>query len=408
MLFCAKLGCDFKMGRRKRNRKLKRVALAYQLGAPHQERITHGIFRYAEEHGPWEIVSSPEGAALALEGLSGWDGDGIIAMLETGRQTEIAQQLSVPIINLTNSQKITAIPTVASDQAAIGKMAAEHFLERNFRRFGYYGLKEVWYSRERLFGFRDRVQQEGYSVSIHETESSLLSAEPWKQDRRQLDEWLEGLSFPTGIFTAHDYRARMVLERCLDLGIRVPDEVAVIGVDDDPIVCDFSRPSLTSIRQDGETVGRRAAELLDHLLSGGSAGADIFVAPGELVERDSTRVTAAEDPVLRKCLDVMEKHHAELVDIAWLVSRLGVSRRRLEKLFQEELGETPHVVLSGMRVERAKSLLVENPVMTLREVAAKSGFSEARRLSIVFQKFTGMTPRQFRLSESGERTEVRT
>ena len=383
------------MERRRSRNKSRRIALAYQLGAPHQERITHGIFRYAEEHGPWEIVSSPEGSALALEGLSGWGGDGIIAMLETKEQMKLAGKLDCPIVNLTNSRKSSGVPTVASDQRAIGQIAAEHFLERNFRRFGFYGLKEVWYSKKRFMGFRNRLLREGCSVSVHETESSLLSDEPWKQDRRQLDKWLAGLSYPTAIFTAHDYRARMVLESCLDLGISVPDQVAVIGVDDDPIVCDFSCPSLTSIRQDGETVGRKAAELLDHLLSGGSVEEDILVAPGELVERDSTRVTAAENPALRQCLDLMEAHHAELIDIAWLVSQLNISRRQLEKLFRNELDKTPNVVLSEIRVERAKTLLRDNPNMILREVAAGSGFSEPRRLNLVFQRFMGMTPRQY-------------
>lgn len=396
---CAFLRTEFeglvKM-RKSRGRKVKRVALAYQLGAPHQERITHGILRYAEEHGPWEIVSSPEGSALSLEGLSGWGGDGIIAMLETGSQVELAGRLDIPIVNLTNSRRSSGFPTVASDQRAIGKIAAEHFLERNFRRFGFYGLKEVWYSHERFTGFRNRLQDEGFPVSLHETESSLLSREPWKQDRSKLEKWLGDLSCPAAIFTAHDYRARMVLESCRNLGIRVPDDIAVIGVDDDPIVCDFSRPSLTSIRQDGETVGRRAAALLDTMLNGGTVEEDILVAPGELIERDSTKITATESPALRQCLDLMEARHAELIDIAWLVAQLGISRRQLEKLFREELGKSPHVVLSEMRVERAKSLIRSETGMTFREIAEKSGFSEARRLSLVFQRLTGESPRQYR------------
>ncbi|MEX2578923.1 MAG: XylR family transcriptional regulator [Verrucomicrobiales bacterium] len=387
------------MAKHNRRSGSRRIALAFQLGAPYQERITHGILGYLQEHDPWEVVSSPEGSSLPLESLGSWDGDGIVAMLETKRQVELAESLSVPVVNLANSLRTPGIATVSSNQRAIGRLAAEHFLERNFRRFGFYGLQGVWYSRERCAGFRDRLGEAGFDCAIHETESSLLADEPWKLNRAPLGDWLRSLSPPTGVFATHDYRARIVLERCADLGLAVPDDIAVIGVDDDPIVCDFSSPPLTSIRQNGREVGYRAASLLDRLMSGAPVShEDRLVEPEGLVERGSTRVVAVENASLRACLDLVERYHHEPIDVAWLVSKLGISRRRLETLFREELNRTPHEFLSSARIERAKTILDSDRDLPLKEVAAACGFSEPRRLAVVFRRATGMSPREYRES----------
>lgn len=389
---------------RERNEVL-RVALAFQLGAPFQERITHGIHEYAEDHGPWEIVSSPEGAALPLGSLSAWDGDGVIAMLETEEQIRAARSLSLPVVNLANSLRIEGIPTVSSNQIAIGRMAAEHLLGRNFQRFAFYGLKNVWYSTERYRGFRERVEEEGYECVLHEAESSLLNPEPWRLDREELGSWLRSLEPPVGLLAAHDYRARIVLEECVRQGIRIPEDVAVVGVDDDPVVCEYSRPSLTSIRQDGRVVGVRAAEMLHQWLAvPGTRIEDRFVDPDGVIARDSTKVTAVESPILRDCLNRIDRHHRSPIGVAWLVDQVGVSRRRLEGLFHAELGKTPHEVFSDVRVATAKRLLRERPDDTLNTIATECGFSEARRLTIVFRRVTGMSPRAYRDSLAPDET----
>ncbi len=374
-----------------------RIALAYQLGAPYPEQITHGILRYSQEQGPWEIVSSPEGSALPFESLSSWKGDGVIAMLETNHQVAIAHSLKLPIVNLATSLLTPRISTVSGDQQEIGKLAAEHFLKRNFRRFAYYGLRDVWYSSERLHGYRECLRNAGYDCDVYETESSLLAEEPWKLDREGLSNWLSSLSPPTAVFTAHDYRARILLERCADLGIEVPSDLAVIGVDDDPIVCQFSEPPLSSIRQNGAEVGYLAASVLDSLIRGEKPlSKPLLVSPEELIARDSTRVVAVEDTTLRKCLDLIDLHHSSPIDVAWLVSRLNASRRHIEKLFQTELGESPHEYLSNIRIERAKTLLDKKPPLPLREIAGQCGFSEPRRLNIVFQRIAACSPREYR------------
>jgi len=383
-------------GKRKKSN-APRVALAYQLGAPYPEQITHGILRYSQENGPWEIVSSPEGSALPFESLSSWNGDGVIAMLETNHQVEIAHTLNLPIVNLATSLPTPRIPTVSGDQQGIGKLAAEHFLKRNFRRFAYYGLHDVWYSSERLEGFRKRLAESGFDCDIYETESSLLAEEPWKLDRDALGKWLKTLSHPTAVFTAHDYRARILLQRCADLKIKVPTDLAVIGVDDDPIVCQFSEPPLTSIRQNGSEVGYLAASVLDSLIQGKEPTFEtLFVSPEDLIARDSTRVVAVDSDTLRNCLDLIDRHHTSPIDVAWLVTRLSASRRHIENLFRTELNESPHEYLSNIRIERAKTLLDRKPPLPLREIAGKCGFSEPRRLNIVFERITGSSPRGYR------------
>lgn len=384
------------MAKKKKRLHRKRIALAYSPGAPFQERISYGVARHARERG-WDIVFSPEGDALTLGSLVGWPGEGAIAMIDTAAEAKAAKALAIPVVNIASSLRIPSIPTVSSNQRAIGRLAAETLLRRNFRRFAFYGLRDVWYSEERLAGFREKIEEAGFFCDVRETESSLNTSEPWRSDREELSEWLCRLDKPVGIFASHDYRARIVSECCADNGIRIPREIALVGVDDDPLVCGFAEPTLTSIQQDGEAVGRVAAETLERLVNGESLPSEeVRIDPIGVVERGSTETMAVQHPTLRRWLDLVERHHCDPVDAAWLAEKTGASRRRIELLCREELDCSPHEMLSSARVETAKTLLLSERRWPLGKVARRCGFSDGRRLSIVFERVEGISAREFR------------
>lgn len=382
----------------------RKIALAFQIAIPHHERMARGIMGYARQHGPWEFAFSPEASQVSLESLGDWDGDGVLAMIEVPEQLRLARGLTRPLVNLSAALPDTGLPTVSSDNRQVGRAAADHLLERGFRRFAFYGLEGVWYSEERRRGFTERVEAVGLSCDVCSTTSSLAAGRPWQWDRAGLARWLRGLSTPVGIMAAHDYRARMVLETCHQLGLRVPRDVALVGVNDDLLACEASFPPLTSVAQDGERIGYEAAALLDRLLGGEARPphAIIEIPPAGLVVRASTETVAVEDPVLRLAIAEIQGRLDQSFGIDRIAAHCGISRRWLERLFRIHLGCTPHEFILAARVDKARALLASQPTLRLGDVARFSGFRDARRLNLAFMQRLGKPPRAYRHSgESG-------
>ncbi|MCK5804542.1 MAG: substrate-binding domain-containing protein, partial [Lentisphaeria bacterium] len=328
-----------------------------------------------------------------------WVGDGIIAMLETPDHIKLAHALKVPLVNLASSIQAVGVPTVTVDNHHAGRMAARHLIDRGFRRFGFYGMRDVWYSRERCRGFSGALQGAGFSCEVCESDG-VSTRYPWDWNRQQLETWLTGLQTPVGILAAHDYRARMVIELCGRLDLNVPNDISIIGIDDDPIVCEHSNPALTSIRQDGYQVGFRAAEMLDRLMSGQAIEQPPRHISGmTLIERESTRTIAVDDPLLRKAIEWIEHRADQHLDVASLVSKLAVSRRWLERAFRKHLHCTPHERICETRVEHAKIALSVVPRLKLFEVAERCGFSDVRRLNVVFERTTGQSIGEYRTAQ---------
>ena len=361
--------------------------------------MARGVMEYARERGPWEFAFSPEASQVSLESLADWDGDGVLTMVELPAQLRLARGLKRPLVNLSAALSLagTGLPSVVSDNAAIGRAAADHLLGRGFRRFGYYGLEGVWYSDERLDGFRTRVEEAGFPCEVHLTTSSLTAGSPWRWDRAGLAAWLESVGRPVAILAAHDYRARMVLEICHQLGLRVPFDVALVGVNDDPLACEAAFPPLTSVAQNGERIGFEAASLLDRLIDGAAPPSQpIEILPAGLVARASTETLAVEDPILRPAIAEILERLDQPFGIDQIAAHRGVSRRWLEHLFRTHLGCTPHEFITSARVEKARELLISQPELRLGQLARLRGFRDARRLNLAYANKFGRPPRDDR------------
>jgi len=363
-----------------------------------------GILDHCRSHTAWELEFSPEGMMVPLESLESWTGNGIIAMLDSPHRVRLATTLNIPLVNIASTIETPDVMTVIGDNRYAGRLAAEHLIDRGFRRFAYYGLQGIWYSQQRLEGFREALARSNFTCSVLETPKAQLEKKAWSHSRAELEEWLQRLTHPVGIFAVHDYRARMVMELSVRLGFSIPHQVALVGVDDDPVVCEYGNPTLTSIRQDGQRVGAQAAATLDDLMANpGTASRLQQFAPVGLMRRESTRTTAVDDPCLQEAIRLIDQRMDQGIDVAAIINTLGVSRRWLERLFRQHLNCTPHAFLCRARVDHAKQLMAIAPRRKLHRIAAECGLQDARRLNVVFERVTGQSVREYlRASRASE------
>ena len=378
-------------------KRAREVALMFAISdSPHAE-LVRGIMDYEPRGRSWRIDVAPDAAEISVTMLEGWGGDGVITLLDTPEEIEAGRQLGVPLVNLSGVFADTGFPRVAADYEAIGRLAAEHLLECGLRRFGYYGVEGLWFSELRRKGFLDAVRAAGGDCSVLDVPESTKSPLPWNHWMEPLERWLGTLRPPVGILAVHDFRARVVIEACRRLGLRVPTDIAVMGVDNDHVPCELSPVPISSVERDNWRAGYEAAALLDRLMNGGTtAEMDLFVQPKGVVRRRSTDILVVDDPYVTALVQYIRDHVSEPFGVERLSSVVPVSRRWLEIRFKQCLDCTPLEYIRRVRVERAKELLGSLTPHSMDEVAAAAGFSDATHLRKVFQRVTGTTPSRYR------------
>jgi len=375
----------------------KEVALALPAGVPHLERVLHGIRIYSQKHGDWVFVASPETHFMSVTSLEGWDGDGVIALVNTPDELEVAKSLNMPLVNLSGVLENAGLPRVRVDYEEGGVKAADHLLERGFQRFAFYGLENVWYSQLYRKGFEKRLSVFDLKCEGYEVASSIGVKQPWRHGADQLDEWLTSLEGPVGIMTAHDPRGAMVIQACRRVGLRVPHDVAVISANNDTNICEFCDPPLSSVDRNGEEIGFHAASLLDRLMKGErSAPLETVLPPGAVMARESTNILSVEEPLLEKAVEYINSNIGSSFDVDDLVGVVGRSRRWIEYAFQRYLRRSPHRYINEARVKRACSLLSGDDSLILKEVASMSGFSSTRQMNHAFKSVLDKLPRDFK------------
>ena len=381
---------------------VRHVALAFPMGLAHLQPLVRGIEEYARAHGRWSFTTAPESAVLAVGRLRGWGGHGVIAALTTPADRAVARSLGMPVVTVSGSLRQPGVPRVTTNNPGVGRLAAEHLLGRGFRHFGYYGPHRVWYAQQRGKGFAARLKVDGRRASVHLARLTASDGNYAADELRRLDEWLSRLPRPAAVFAANDLRARMVLDAAERLGLAVPDELGVIGADDDRVTCESSVPPLSSVRCDWHRAGTAVAALLDRLMAGETLPPiDRLIDPLGVVGRASTDVLVVDHPAVSQAVRFIRQHLGEPFDIAAVLREVAVSRRSLELAFVKTLGCTPLEFISRQRAERARALLGRTPGMKLSAVARACGFPDARRFRVVFRRVEGVTPAQYRRALRG-------
>jgi LacI family transcriptional regulator len=380
----------------------KEIALAFPRGA-HQEELINGVLRYAADNGRnWSYVTAPESLSLSITDLRGWRGDGIIAALNTPAEVACVKELALPTVNISGTLAKTPVPRVSVDHRLVGTMAAEHLIERGFQDFAFYGLRSVAYSATRQEAFNERLVAAGFrSVSLLMPPTFRAKGLQWRDQQRKLIKWLSGLSAPVGLFAVTDYRARQVLDACRQVGLRIPQQVAVIGVDNEEVICAHVQPRLSSVARNNQMEGYHAAATLDHLLHRRVvAGAEECIPPLGVIARESTETVAFRDPRLCDAIEYLNEHISAPIGVQELASRVGVSRRWMEYAFRDALGESPYQYIRRRRLKLARRLLEKDATAKIYEVASLTGFSSAKQLSMAFSQEFGASPREYQRSRS--------
>ncbi|HLA85136.1 MAG TPA: substrate-binding domain-containing protein [Thermoguttaceae bacterium] len=375
----------------------KSVALMFPAQVSHLEVATQGIADFARQHGGWTFFIRPESYTVSLQSLEGWNGDGVIALIDSEAETQAASRLSMPMVNLSGALRDSGSPRVMADHERIGRVAAEHLLRCGFRRFAYYGLDDFWYSELRCKGFAERIAEEGHSCTVFTMNSSLREGRPWHFGRKELEGWLPTLDGPVGILACDDFRARMVVESCVHLNLEVPGFVGIVGVNNEELVCEFCTPQLSSVVRNDYEIGFQAAALLNRLMHGEAPPEqDILVPPGGVHRRQSTDIVGVNDPYVAAAVRFIRENLDQQFGVKQVAAQVSVSRRCLEQGFRAQLGCTPYEYLSRLRVERAKQLLAGTTRLKINQIARACGFNNPLQLRRAFHRATGTTPKHFR------------
>jgi LacI family transcriptional regulator len=372
------------------------VALLVDTSISYQRDALHGIARYARAHRGWSFYVEQE-PGEKIPDLRRWRGEGIITGTRAPRLVRAIQELGVPAVAITGFEEGFPFPLVSADDGAVGQRAAEHLLERGFQRFAFCGFahsSRTAYSRDRQLAFVQRVEHAGFTCLVYKTRR--VTARDWERVQADLTDWILSLEKPVGVMACNDVRARHVLEACRQTGVRVPEEVAVIGVDNDAIMCELSTPPLSSVDIGAERIGYRAAGVLDRLLAGEPAPpSPIFVQPGDVVSRQSTDVLAIEDRDIARALHFIRERACDGITVADVLARVPLARRTLERRFRRILGRSPHAEIRRVKINRARELMAATE-LPATEVAERCGFSYVQYMRRVFRNTTGMTPGQYR------------
>lgn len=377
----------------------KRVAFAFPTVFAYLERVSRGILDYARQNCDWTFTRVPEMLSPSVDWLRYWPGDGAFVLVTNPTDARIARSLRFPVVNLAGRRVADpVVPSVTVDYAATGRLAAEHLLERNFRRFGFFGTRGQWFSEQRREAFSEKILAAGHELAVLEIDDLFNSNSRWTNQEEMLDKWLRRLRPPFAVFACSDLRATMVNDACQRLSLRVPEDVALIGVDNDPVACELCKPPLTSVSRNDWQVGWEAAALLDRMMRGQlpRTAPSVRVLPDGVIARRSTDTLAVEDAQMADLTHYVRSHLHEAFGVERLLERSKMSRRLLETRFKECLGRSPYTFIIEERVDLARKLLVAPDKKTLTDIAAACGFSELRRFRIAFHSVTGVSPAEYR------------
>lgn len=381
-----------------------RVAVFADITQAFFRELVAGVAQYAREVGDWELHLGAE-LMDSQPSIRDWQGQGVVACLNDERVARAVEALAVPTVAVGSIGLWTpdcGVTHVDTDHAGLAAVAFEHLRERGLRSFGYYGARSssaTRWSDIRGDSFAAVAAAAGHCCDRLESNDGPT--------RDVLERWLAVLPKPVGILACDDAHARRILDCCRANGLRVPHEVAVVGIDNDELECELAVPPLTSIAQAARRIGHEAARLLDHRICperfGGRAGVippRTLIPPEALFPRASTDTFAVADPVIARVIETVRERACRGLTIADLVDVAGLPRWKLEQQFKRAVGHSIHDDIVRVRLSEARRL-ISSTDLTLKAVAARSGFHSVTYMTTLFHRRFGTTPARFRRVEQG-------
>ena len=365
-------------------------------------RLLRGIVRYSRLRGPWSIRSlppfyrDPQSKLRMLSQARNLNVDGIIATIDDKKMAQVLTLTGLPAVVEPAKDHISGFPSIFDMGDTTGQTCAEHMLSLGLNHFAFCGFENFCWSESRKEGFDKKMADVGfqsYSYNVPRYKARLR----WDNEQIALAKWLRSLPKPVGLMACNDDCGHYIIEACLIAGLRIPDDVAVIGVDDDELICDLADPPLSSAALNHEEVGYKAAELLDRMMVGEKVDSEITI-PLEcshVVVRQSTDVLAVKDHDLVKAVRFIREHSGRIIQVHDVVETVALSRRVLERRFREVFKKSVHDEIRRVRVERATRMLIETD-LSISQIALALGFPSDKHIARYFRREKGMTPQQYR------------
>lgn len=375
--------------------KRRKVALLIETSNAYARGVLQGVVHYIREHSPWSFYIPEQGRGDVPPGwLAHWQGDGIIARIENQEIACAVATSGLPAVDVSAARMLPLLPWVETDDADISRLAAEHLLDRGFKHFGYCGDARFNWSNWRAEHFAKYIREADYEC--HQYRPSIPLQSPLEEQVSEIAGWLRKLPKPVAVMACYDIRGQQVLDACRNAGLAVPDEVAVIGVDNDALLCDLSSPPLSSVIPNTQRTGYEAAALLDQMMSGELVEPKAhFISPLGVATRQSTDTLAIEDRDIARAVRFIREHAFEQINIESVLKVVPLSRRLFESRFKKLLGHTPHEEIIRVRMNRVKEMLTETE-LSLADIAERTGFEHVEYLSAAFKKREGLPPNRYR------------
>lgn len=379
--------------------RLPSVAILVDTSRSYGRDIVRGIRRYVAEHGPWSLYLEPRDLRSSFpEWLKNWRGDGILSRTVDETMIRQLKATKLPVIELRTSMLKHPFPFVGIDNSVIGSRVALHFRTLGFQHFACVQDASENFFLERRDTFIQAVNEAGFECPVFQSKHKN-----WEQHQRDLATWLRDLPKPAGVFAVNDQMGFWVLDAARRAGLAVPEELAVVGAENDHMLCETASPPLSSVKLRGQAVGYEAARLLDEWMTKKrlpKPGERHLHAPGDIVTRQSSDIVAVEDPRIAAALRFIRQNATQPLDVARVARECALSRSVLERRMKALIGRSPGEEIARLRFAAVEKLLLQTD-LTLDAIAAKCGFTHPQYMAEAFRKRTGMTPGTFRRKRAG-------
>lgn len=365
------------------------------------EECTHilkGISQFERSHSPWAAFLDDEmRAEIDPQWLSSKKWSGVISRHTTPRLVQACALRKIPLVDLNDTPPFPGVPKIRPDNVALGHLGAEHLLERGFTSLAFCGFRNNAWACERRDGFIEASRLAGHSVNVLDVEYPGDLTPFWDEEQaKELCTWIKSLPKPLGIMACNDMRALQLLNAASMAGLLVPEEVAILGGNNDAIRCDLAYPSLSSVAPNPFQSGYLAAELMQRMLSGETVEQmDIRIDPLGVVTRQSTDLLAIQDRSMAAALAYIREHACSGITVDQVIHHASASRSLLEKKFRQHLGRSPHAEIRRVQVGKIKQLLVETD-FPLKKIAELTGFEHVEYMCVLFKRTTAQSPGEYR------------
>lgn len=363
--------------------------------------LMSGIMRYSKESELWVVCRMPVsfkeqyGIEGVLQWAKQWEANAIIGQFKNDENVDLFRKNNIVAIAQDYHSRFSTIPNISSDYILTGKMAADFFIRKGFKNFAFYGYVNACWSEERCEGFYNRISEAGYANNFHQLNTQTLES-LWYYKSAPLIEWIKSLPYPIALFACDDYQANKIIEVCRIIGVRIPQDIAILGVDNDELLCTLSNPTLSSVGVNIEKGGYEVAKLIEQLVINlDYPYEDIVIQPICIYDRGSTNIYAVKDINVQHALNYIQENYKEKISISDIVKRVPLSRRLLEIKFKEATGCSMYQFIHNLKMEEFAKLLLENNE-PIAYVASMVGISDFKNLSRQFKEWKGCSPNQFR------------